>query len=52
MEYALNYGVISFIQEKLYDFAFTVSHEVGYSLGMLHGDDIYKCGNERCVIFS
>ncbi|KAF3818469.1 hypothetical protein GH733_011886, partial [Mirounga leonina] len=29
-----------------------MSHAVGYSLGMLHGDDTCKYGNERCIMFS
>ncbi|VFV36066.1 disintegrin and metalloproteinase, partial [Lynx pardinus] len=45
----LNCGVIGFIQEKLYDFAFILSLEIDHSLGMLHDDKTYKCGNQGVV---
>lgn len=48
----LNCGVIGFIQEKLYDFAFILSLEIDHSLGMLHDDKTCKCGNQGCIMFS
>lgn len=48
----LNCGVIGFIEEKSYHFAFIVSHEMGHSLGMLHDDKTCTRGNKRCIMFS
>uniref|UniRef100_A0A8C6CGW0 ADAM metallopeptidase domain 29 n=1 Tax=Moschus moschiferus TaxID=68415 RepID=A0A8C6CGW0_MOSMO len=46
-----NCGVDSFLNDKLQEFAYIVSHEIGHNLGMRHDDKICKCGSTKCIMF-
>ncbi|XP_060042412.1 disintegrin and metalloproteinase domain-containing protein 29-like [Erinaceus europaeus] len=45
-----NCGVENFVNDKLQEFAFTVSHELGHSLGMGHDNDTCTCGKGHCIM--
>ncbi|XP_060027638.1 disintegrin and metalloproteinase domain-containing protein 20-like [Erinaceus europaeus] len=49
-----NCGSDSFTNDKLQEFAYIVSHELGHNMGMRHdnyGNDTCTCGDSACVMF-
>ncbi|XP_008568773.1 PREDICTED: disintegrin and metalloproteinase domain-containing protein 25-like [Galeopterus variegatus] len=46
-----NCGVDSFLHDRLLQFAFIVTHEIGHNLGMLHDVNPCTCGHSTCIMF-
>ncbi|XP_007528337.1 disintegrin and metalloproteinase domain-containing protein 20-like [Erinaceus europaeus] len=45
-----NCGVDSFMNDKLQEFAFIVSHELGHNMGMYHDNNLCTCGDIDCIM--